>query len=201
MAGEIEQLQLSLTDVEIKLGLLGVLLRIAIESGDEGWSQTVYDEGHQLCEQNEIPHAIVDLNLLVAEHDWRTGEYDKRLHALRIFADAFAHAIVFDLDSDDLELEDDEFEYPDDSMFEVIVGRVTSLVSLPPDNASSSEFDKLLDDLQDLLGKKRKASKNKLDTIEMIMQPFDMAKRLIPFANKPKRYLQELNKLVKENDE
>ena len=191
---EIEQLISSSSDPEFTLAVTEVLLRIAIESDDDDWSQKVYDRGVKTCDQS-LPHQIAHLNLIVAEHYWKSGGFEKRLEAMRVFAQTLMEAWNHDLG--DVE-SDEDIDFSEDSMVTSLIGRVTSLLSLPPDNASPEEFEKLMADFeQKLQNELCKTSKDRR-ALKILLKPFEMAARLIPFADQPRKRLVEIENLMRE---
>ena len=196
---EIEPLLRQIKNPIELMTLLECLLRVEIDASDEKRAQKVYNQGKRLSQKYDLTLGLVDLNLVIAEADWKSGENDRKLQAMRIWADAFGQTLAHDVENgfDESEHESD-LDFEDESMAGDVFGSITALITLPPHNSNAEEFDGLLNELEQQLQREFGNSKKTNNAIQLMLKPFDMAKRLIPFTHKPRKQLRELDKFLDE---
>ena len=200
LRNEIEPLLRQIKDPVDQFTLLECLLRVEVEGNDEKRTQKVYNRGKRFSEKHDIAFGLIDLNLVVAEADWKSGEYDRKSQAMRIWADAFGHGLIDDVENGLGESEDVNGYESGESMTAEIVGQVNLFIMRPPYNPTSAELDELLNELRGQLYEEIGKSKQEKEFIEMILDQFSLARRIIPFVGKPKEQLRELDKFLQELD-
>ena len=164
-------------DSALRAKLLADLLRVELSLRNEEKAAGIFAEASRIAQKHGLSDVLINIHVYVGDYNWRED-----LKAKQAALKAYVAAIVAVLSKPDLEL------FP--HVFGHIVTNLTSSQHLPTEEEFSSLIEGLKKEVPILKDRKRWVA-------TVVLWPFEVARKLLPFVNDRKHYLAELEKATK----
>ena len=162
-------------DPEGQILLLRDLLRVQLAAGDEEEAGKTFDIASKLADENALLESSIEIDLTAADYQWRGHPRDK-LEALKTYTVAAFKALEVD-----------------PAVGGQVVDHVISVLTAPEHRVSAESLKSLEQDLQRWV---LEESGGRKDMAKFAAWPTYVARKLLPFADNPKRLAQEATTLL-----
>jgi len=158
-----------------RANLLIPLFGLLLTKRSKKLAKSIFEEAHRICNQHKLHDLQVELCLMIGDHNLK-GNYKMKLNAMKGYAFAMLSASQSGI-----------------SKVGAVSSHIVFTMASPNSTVKESEVAPLIDDLRSYLTSAQPHSQR---TINFLLWPFFLVRKLFPYRNRPERFFEAVESLV-----